>query len=119
VSSTGGDAKIVGQTLRSITVEAVGPGTLTLRDRNMPGWSATVNGQATPISGDRWRELELPDGNATVEFTYTPPGFGAGFILFFAGLAVMILATRVGAGSTEPSADDEASEAPDDELAAV
>ena len=119
VSSTGGEAKIVGQTLRSITVEAVGPGTLTLRDRNMPGWTASVNGKPTPIHGDRWREVELPEGSAKVEFTYTPPGLGAGFIMFFAGFAVLALATRIGARSAEPSADDEASEAPDDELASV
>lgn len=119
VSSTGGEAKIVAQTLRSITIEATGPGNMTLRDRNMPGWTATVNGSPTPITGDRWREVELPEGTATVVFRYTPPGFGTGFIALLVGLGALLLASRLGSGSAEPGTVDEPSEAPEDELASV
>ena len=120
VSNTGGSAKITGQTLSSITVEAEGEaGTLTLRDRMMPGWTASVNGRPSEIRGDRWRDVELPAGKSTVVFRYTPPGWSMGWMLFLFGAAFMFAATRLGSASAEPSGEGEPSESPDEELAAV
>jgi hypothetical protein len=89
------DGYVVSDTLTTTVVKGYGPGKLTLRDRNMPGWTATVDGQPVEISGDRWREVELPTGEHTVVFKYTPPGLEKGlqffslpFILFLAGLVL-------------------------------
>jgi hypothetical protein len=76
------DGYVVSDTLTTTVVKGYGPGKLTLRDRNMPGWTATVDGQPAEIEGDRWRELELPPGNHTVVFEYSPPGLKPGLILF-------------------------------------
>lgn len=77
------------------TVFAAGPGTLVVKDRNMPGWSATVDGKSVPIQGDRWREvtLEGPEGGHKVEFRYEPPGFKQGL-----GLAAVGALLLAGAG---------------------
>lgn len=120
VSFAGGTAKIVAQDLRSITVEAEGDaGRLVLRDRNMPGWTASVNGKETSIEGDRWREVELPAGKSTVVFRYTPPGWSTGWIAFFLGLVLVLVTTRLGDNSGVSSASEEPSETPDEELASV
>ncbi len=120
VSSTGGSAEITDQTLRSITVRATGPGTLTLRDRNMPGWTASIGGQAVPILGDLWREVELPAGESTVEFRYTPPGWSMGWIMFVIGLLAAIGASRiVPAPLGEAQGTEEPSESADEEELAI
>ena len=87
VSSTGGSAQIISEDYRSITIEADGPGVLTLRDRNMPGWSTRVDGDPTAIAGDPFRQVSLPPGAHRVEFTYWPPGLTQGFGLLILGLA--------------------------------
>jgi hypothetical protein len=86
VSSTGGAATIRAETYRSIVVEATGPGLLTLRDRNMPGWTAKVNGQRVPIKSGLFREIDLPPGSHVVEFSYWPPGLTLGLVLFLLGI---------------------------------
>jgi hypothetical protein len=68
--------------LSSTTVRAAGPDRLILRDRKMPGWTATIDGEPTEIKGSLWREVDLPEGEHTVVFTYTPPGLRAGLALF-------------------------------------
>jgi hypothetical protein len=75
-------AEVLSDSLIQTTLVAEGPGRLTLRDRNMPGWTATVDGQPAEIKGTRWRELELPEGEHTVVFKYTPSGLRLGLILF-------------------------------------
>lgn len=73
-------------------------GTLTIKDRNMPGWTAKVDGRAVPIQGTRWREIELgANGEHTVELLYVPPGYKQGFSMFLIGsllLSGIILLTK-------------------------
>ncbi|MEI8257253.1 MAG: YfhO family protein [Deltaproteobacteria bacterium] len=60
-----------------------------------PGWSALVDGRRQALSTrlhDGALATALPAGDATVEFTYRPPGMRAGLLL-----AAMTLATIVGA----------------------
>jgi hypothetical protein len=80
----------VTEDLSSATVSASGPSTLILRDRNMPGWSATVDGAPAEIGGTDWREVELPEGEHTVVFTYTPPGLRTGLICLIVGLVGLV-----------------------------
>lgn len=88
------DGEVLSDTLTTTVVKGYGPGTLTLKDRNMPGWTATVDGKPTEITGDRWREVELPTGDHEVTFKYTPPGLKTGLNLFAIG-AVFTLAALV------------------------
>ncbi|HRF60512.1 MAG TPA: hypothetical protein PLH94_11455 [Fimbriimonadaceae bacterium] len=91
-STPQGAAAIVEETLSHITVRAKGPGTLTLRDRNMPGWSASIEGRDVPIRGATWREVDLPPGEHRVVFRYLPPGYTRGVTLHRVALAILLLA---------------------------
>lgn len=90
-STPAGPAKIEKETLDSVTVRASGPGALTLRDRNMPGWTATVDGQSVEIKPGIWREVELSSGDHTVVFKYQPPGLATGQILGFGGFFLALI----------------------------
>jgi hypothetical protein len=80
-STPQGSAEITSETASGLRLEATGPGTLTVRDRMMPGWTATVDGKEVPMRGQRWRELDLPEGPHVVEMRYTPPGLLTGLYL--------------------------------------
>lgn len=75
VTSEGGGAEVVAEDCTSVTVKATGPGVLTLRDRWMPGWTATVDGNRTSMPEGMWREVMLGAGDHEVRFTYAPPNF--------------------------------------------
>jgi hypothetical protein len=81
---------IKSDSLTQTVVEASGPSTLILRDRNMPGWTATVDGAPVEIGGADWREVELPEGEHTVVFSYTPPGLKTGLICLIVGLVGLV-----------------------------
>lgn len=81
-----------------VVVRAQGPGTLTLRDRMMPGWSAEVGGKPVSLPEGRWRTVEIPAGEQDVRFTYDPPGLNLGLILALVGcgeLATLLLWSRL------------------------
>jgi hypothetical protein len=82
-STPSGKAEIIEETPTKLAVRATGPGKLVVRDRNMPGWLAKLDGQHVPLEGDLWREVELPAGEHRVEFNYVPPGFMPGVYLGF------------------------------------
>jgi hypothetical protein len=81
------------------TLSASGPGTLVVKDRLMPGWTAFVDGKPAPWTSKNpwkspdgrtiqlWREIELPDGDHEVEFRYEPPGLRAGSLTGLVSLA--------------------------------
>lgn len=71
-----GPAEILEEDLQSISVKALGPGTLTLRDRMMPGWWASIDGVKVPLANGTWRQVDVPEGEHTVVFRYQPPKFG-------------------------------------------
>lgn len=73
-STPQGPARIVGERFDGFTIQAVGPGPLTLRDRNMPGWHAAIDGKPAEIEGGLWKTVELPAGPHTVVFHYAPRG---------------------------------------------
>jgi hypothetical protein len=95
VASPQGKGEVVGETFSKLVVEANGPGRLVVRDRNMPGWLAKVDGKHVATGGDVWREVDLPPGHHTVEFNYVPPGLMTGIYigvpswLLLAGLAIL------------------------------
>lgn len=79
VSIEGGTAKITEDGPASCIVEVDSPGgTLILRDRQMPGWKAEVDGKPAEIKDGLFRELQLSAGKHTVKYFYDPPGLSTG-----------------------------------------
>ncbi len=74
------------------TVSAPEPGWLVVTESFGEGWSATVNGEETPIlHGDHaFRAVKIPAGDVDVEFIYRPPGWYTGLVLLAVGAAVCI-----------------------------
>ena len=89
-SIEGRPARITHEGFTYLTVEATGPGTLVVRDRNLAGWSASDGGQPLEIKEGFWREVELSEGSHTVKFTYAPPGLSKGLAFFGFGVLACI-----------------------------
>ena len=70
-------------------VESPGPAILVLLDRWYPGWQATVNGVDVPVlrANGVFRAVELPGGEADVEFRFAPRSLRFGGWLSGLGLA--------------------------------
>ena len=90
-------AEIVEEGYDHLSLKATGPGLLTLRDRNMPGWTAKVDGKSAEIKGTTWREVELGGGEHRIEFKYSPPGMRNGLLLAGVGLIGLL-----GLGAVRP-----------------
>jgi uncharacterized membrane protein YfhO len=79
-------------------LEATGPGTLSVADRNLPGWSVTVDGKDAAISPGDFLAVELPAGKHQVDFRYVAPAFGLGLIIglpaFLVALAGLLFGGR-------------------------
>ncbi len=60
-----------------------------LLDRWYPGWRATVNGVDVPIlrANGVFRAVEIPGGEADVEFRFAPRSLRIGGVLSALGLA--------------------------------
>jgi hypothetical protein len=80
-STPQGKAEIVEESYSKLKLQAVGPGKLVVRDRNMPGWLPKVDGAHAALGGTTWMEIDLPTGRHQVELNYVPPGFMAGVLL--------------------------------------
>ena len=76
ISAAGSPATIThyGDNAVTISVEAAKPGVVVLHDVAYPGWTATVDGIATPmLRADLiFRGAEVPAGHHTVEFAFHP-----------------------------------------------
>jgi hypothetical protein len=78
----------------TITAHADRVGELVLSDTWYPGWQATVNGSAVPISEVDYllRGVTVPAGTDHVTFTYDPRSFRVGWELSLAAAALVVLA---------------------------
>jgi len=95
-STPSGSATIESETASQIRLRAAGPGKLVVRERNMPGWVAKVDGAHVSIGGATWMEIELANGEHQVELNYVPPGFMTGiFMAIPAWILVLLLAFMV------------------------
>lgn len=96
VSIEGGTAKIVEDGANSCTVEVDSSGgTLVLRDRNMPGWKAEVDGKSVEIKGELFREVEVPSGKHTVKYLYDPPGLSTGTQICLVSLVLITVCIAI------------------------
>ncbi|MFW6084603.1 MAG: hypothetical protein ACODAA_05265, partial [Gemmatimonadota bacterium] len=69
------------------------PAVLVLLDRWYPGWRVTVNGEAAELlrANGVFRAVEVPAGEADVEFVFDPPSVRLGSGLSFVGIAGCVL----------------------------
>lgn len=94
-STPQGQAEIQSETTTGMKIHAMGPGKLIVRERNMPGWIAHIDGMPAAVSGTTWMEFDLTAGDHQVELNYVPPGFMSGIFLAVIALIAM-LALAVG-----------------------
>ncbi|HWD39487.1 MAG TPA: hypothetical protein VG944_11605 [Fimbriimonas sp.] len=89
---TDGAVKVADEGYEHLTLTADGFGTLTVRDRMMPGWECQVDGKPTPIPDGMWRVVQILNaGSHRIEFRYRPPGLSLGLALTAAALVILIL----------------------------
>jgi hypothetical protein len=81
-----------------VRVEAPDAGYLVLSETWYPGWTATVNGQDTPIEmvNGAFRAVEVPVGTSQVSLRYRPLSLIWGLALAAVGLVLVVLAGVVG-----------------------
>ena len=86
----------------ALTVTSDAPGYLVLTDAYYPGWTATVNGEVTPIqrADVMFRAVSIPAGTSEVVFAYRPawltPALLIGGIAWLVALIGLILLRRRG-----------------------
>jgi len=89
-STPQGPAQIVSESPSKLTLTAIGPGKLIVRERNMPGWVAKVDGKHVIMGGTTWMEIDIPAGSHDVELNYVPPGFMNGVFLALIGWVLIV-----------------------------
>jgi hypothetical protein len=95
-TETNSSIRIISEQCDELSLEASlpRPGFLLLLDTYFPGWTATVNGQKTPIlrADYNFRAVELPDGKSMVRFVYQPGSFRLGMVCFLTSSLVLVAA---------------------------
>ena len=97
-----GTARILRYEDRRVTIETSAPGKrlLVLSDIFYPGWVARIDSAETPIyrANVAFRAVTVPAGTHTVEFSYEPASFRYGAAASIAGLLIVGVLLRTGAG---------------------
>lgn len=88
----GKPVQVISLGTQGVSIDSPSSGHLTARYHNLPGWSATLNGQAVQISGRKWIEIDLP-ASGQVELKYTPPGLQIGYWIF--AISALLLGSSV------------------------
>jgi len=94
----GVEGKIVAATWESerirLITRAPAPTILVLLDRWYPGWKATVDGEPIPVlrANGVFRAVEIPSGEADVEFVYAPASLAIGGWMSALGVTLSLLA---------------------------
>jgi hypothetical protein len=63
-------------------------GHLVVKENMWTGWKASRDGEAVPLLGDQWLEVEAPAGQHSYEFRYLPWDVPLGLFLMVLGLAL-------------------------------
>jgi hypothetical protein len=87
-------ARILGETPNQldVSVQSATPSILFVSDIHASGWSATVDGNATPIlhADFAFRALRIPAGQHAVRFRYSPPGLTLGACISAISLVICL-----------------------------
>lgn len=68
----------------------VGPGKLIVRERNIPGWRATVDYKEASTGVGRWIEIDIPEGPMEVSLKFVARGYERGvWLACIAGLVLV------------------------------
>ncbi len=100
-----GTAEVIDVDAEEVHVRTTGTGgLLVLFDSFADGWSATVDGSPAPLwrVNGRWRGVQVPPGEARVEFRYATPGLRAGALISL-GTAVALATLLMGFGRSRSS----------------
>lgn len=85
-----GPVTIERRALSGITLRASGAGRALVRERFLPGWSASVAGRPMPIDAQGpWMRIDVP-GPGEVRLRYVPPGFASGAAMAAFALLVIV-----------------------------
>lgn len=91
ISSPSGDFELKEDGYDHQMLYADGPGIVTIKDRNLPGWEATVDRQKMEILPGPWRQVKIGSGRHRIVFRYHPPGLRNGFLVFAVAIAILSL----------------------------
>ncbi len=86
-----GPAPIIHEGFGRLDIKAPGPGELTVKERNMEGWSARIDGKRASIPPGRWIRLALGRGGHSIELRYQAPGFVLGLWVAVLALAALLI----------------------------
>lgn len=90
------EPSIVSESYTGLDIACAGPGRLVVKDRNVPGWSAEVDGRPAKLEGTLWREVQIPTGKHMVTFKYDPPGMTTGLVLSLLAICLLLTVGLVG-----------------------
>ena len=76
-----------------VTVEITSKAELTLLDLQVPGWQVSIDGQPQMAEAElsAVRQVRVPAGRHSVEWTYSPPSFRRGWAISLATLILVML----------------------------
>jgi hypothetical protein len=88
----GGGCQVQPLERRKVKVDCREATTLVRRELYFPGWTATVNGVAAPITArdEIFQAVQLPKGASEVRFRYAPPHIGWAWAAMWLGLASLV-----------------------------
>ena len=98
--ATAPGCRIEAQTHQHMVAECAQPARLTRLEVFMRGWTARVNGAATPVLPieETFQSIELPAGRSVIDFSYDPAGVRPAFWLAVATLSCLVALSGRAAG---------------------
>lgn len=91
ITDTKNACKVLGTDRDFFSVNCKEATTLVRLEQYMPGWGATVSGQATPVTAkdNLVQQIKVPAGEHKVKFVYEPPHIRWSYVLALASLAAI------------------------------
>jgi len=91
----GGPCRVSPVTREEVTTDCASPARLIRRELFFDGWKATINGLRAPIfkAAPIMQAVDIPSGNARIEFHYAPPYAAASAVAFIVGILLVAFGT--------------------------